>query len=83
MEVHLQPEQEAFIRQRIQAGRFATPDEALREAVSLLEEQEKRHQPKPQAAERKSLAQLFAESPFRALDLEFPRDKDALRPLAL
>ncbi len=32
---------------------------------------------------RKSLAQLFAESPFRGLDLQFERDPDSGRPGAL
>jgi putative addiction module CopG family antidote len=34
-------------------------------------------------AERKSLAQLFAESPLKGLDLKFERDKDVGRPVAL
>jgi len=34
-------------------------------------------------ADRKSLAQLFAESPFRGLDLKFERDPDTGRPAAL
>jgi putative addiction module CopG family antidote len=40
MEVHLSPEQEAFIQQRVRTGRFATADKAVQEAVCLLEEQE-------------------------------------------
>jgi len=32
-------------------------------------------------AERKSLAQLFAESPFKGLDLQFERDQDTGRPV--
>lgn len=34
-------------------------------------------------AGRKSLAQLFAESPFKGLDLDFERDGDQGRDLAL
>jgi hypothetical protein len=34
-------------------------------------------------ASRKSLAQLFAESPFKGLDLDFERDGDQGRDLAL
>ena len=40
MEVHLSPEQQAFIEQNVRAGRFASNDEALREAVDLLQERE-------------------------------------------
>jgi hypothetical protein len=32
---------------------------------------------------KKSLAQLFAESPFRGLDLDFERSHDTLRPVDL
>jgi putative addiction module CopG family antidote len=34
-------------------------------------------------AEKKSLAQLFAESPLKGLDLQFERDKDMGRPIRL
>jgi putative addiction module CopG family antidote len=40
MDVHLTPEQEKFIRHSVEAGRFSTADEALQEAVSLLEARE-------------------------------------------
>jgi len=80
MEVHLTPDQDAFIQQRVRNGRFATADDAVREALSLLEERECRN-PKPEISSRKSLAQLFAESPFKGLDIKFPRDNDPLRPV--
>ena len=34
-------------------------------------------------ANKKSLAQLFAESPFKGLEMDFPRDRDPLRPVDL
>lgn len=37
----------------------------------------------PLRARRKSLAQLFAESPFKGLDLKFERDADTGRPVKL
>lgn len=41
-------------------------------------------QPVPQRPlGRKSLAQLFAESPFKGLDLDFERDPDIGREIAL
>ena len=42
MEVHLSPDQEAFIRQAIESGRFRHEEEAVREAMSLWEERERR-----------------------------------------
>jgi putative addiction module CopG family antidote len=77
MEVHLTPDQEAFIQQHVSTGRFATVEEAVQEAITLLEERE-RQRVKTRPSGRKSLAQLFAESPFKGLDMEFPRAKDPL-----
>jgi putative addiction module CopG family antidote len=42
MEVHLTPDQEAFIRQGIEAGRFRGNEDAVREAMSLWEERKRR-----------------------------------------
>jgi putative addiction module CopG family antidote len=78
MEVHLAPEQEAFIRQRIQAGRFATPDEALREAVSLLEEQETGSHT---SATGKALVAAMQASPAMDIELEPARPALPSRPL--
>ncbi len=79
MDVHIHPDQEAFIRHRVNSGRFANADEVVQEAISRLEKQEKSLLHKS-SLPRKSLAELFAESPFRELDLEFSRTKDGLRP---
>jgi len=42
MEVHLSPDQESFIRQAIDAGRFQTSEEAVQDALLLWEERERR-----------------------------------------
>ena len=42
MEVRLTPDQEAFIRQAIESGRFHDPEEAVQEALSLWEGRERR-----------------------------------------
>jgi putative addiction module CopG family antidote len=41
MEVHLTPDQQAFVRQAIAAGRFEREADAVREALSLWEERER------------------------------------------
>lgn len=41
MEIHLTPEQEAFIEQTVRSGRFASRHDAVREAVTLLEARER------------------------------------------
>jgi Arc/MetJ-type ribon-helix-helix transcriptional regulator len=40
MEVRLTPDQEAFVRQAIEAGRLSRPEDAVEEALSLWEERE-------------------------------------------
>lgn len=42
MEVHLTPDQKAFVRQAIESGRLRGEEDAVREALSLWEERERR-----------------------------------------
>lgn len=42
MEVDLAPDQTAFVRQAIEAGRLHRPEDAVQEALSLWEERERR-----------------------------------------
>jgi plasmid stability protein len=88
--VNITPEVEAALtRQAAAHGRAVEIH-----AASLLEEavllplahprQEQTARPKGQRPPgRKSLAQLFAESPFRGLDLDFERDRDLGRDVEL
>ncbi len=41
MEVHLTPDQEAFVRQAIESGRLNRPEDAVEEALRLWEERER------------------------------------------
>ena len=41
MEVHLTPDQEAFVRQAIESGRLHRPEDAVAEALRLWEERER------------------------------------------
>jgi putative addiction module CopG family antidote len=42
MEVHLTPDQKAFVRQAIESGRLVREEDAVKEALSLWEERERR-----------------------------------------
>jgi putative addiction module CopG family antidote len=42
MEVNLTPDQKAFVRQAIESGRLRREEEAVREALSLWEERERK-----------------------------------------
>ena len=41
MEVHLTPDQKAFVRQAIESGRLHREEDAVQEALSLWEERER------------------------------------------
>jgi len=41
MEVHLTPDQKAFVRQAIESGRFQREEDGVKEALSLWEERER------------------------------------------
>jgi putative addiction module CopG family antidote len=41
MEVHLTPDQQAFVRQAVESGRLRRAEDAIREALSLWEERER------------------------------------------
>jgi putative addiction module CopG family antidote len=41
MEVHLTPDQKAFVRQAIESGRLRREEDAVKEALSLWEERER------------------------------------------
>ena len=42
MEVHLTPDQQAFVRLAVESGRVQSEQDAIREALSLWEERERR-----------------------------------------
>ena len=77
------PEVEAIIHQRLQSGRFHDVDELLAKALNALEEKESGPKFGERPSSRKSLVQLFAESPLKGLELDFSRNKSPGRPVDL
>jgi hypothetical protein len=81
IEIH-RPELEALIRERMKSGAFQNIEDVLMDALKSSPEgtpPARRRRPEG----RKSLAQLFAESPFKGLDIDFERDPDAGRDVNL
>ena len=82
--MQLKPETERLVQEEIKNGHFHSVDELIVQGVQAWRE---KHQV-PQAGEtpaklrrplgRKSLAQLFAESPFKGLAMSFERFSDIL-----
>jgi hypothetical protein len=84
IEVH-RPELEALIRERMKSGAFQNVEDVLMQALqsSVLTTETPATPKRWRPESRKSLAQLFAESPFKGLDIDFERDPDHGRDLDL
>jgi Arc/MetJ-type ribon-helix-helix transcriptional regulator len=77
--ITLNEEQERMLSEVVQSGTARSAQEAIDQALRSLHAASME-----QASARrqiKSLAELFACSPFRGLDIEFERDRDSGRDL--
>jgi hypothetical protein len=74
------PELEALIQQRLQNGAFHDVEEVL---LHALKTSEPPAVPSPNGSEAKNLVELFANSPFAGLSMNFERDKDEGREIDL
>jgi hypothetical protein len=81
IEIH-SPEVEAIIRRRMSAGGFKSAEDVVIDALTASHAVEG-PAPAPRPAGRKSLAQLFADSPFKGLDIDFEREPDYGRDVTL
>jgi hypothetical protein len=81
----IRPETEALIQQHLQSGQFQDVDELLTKALEALQAPAvspgapKSTRPPGQ----KSLVELFEESPWKGLDLDFSRNRSTGRPVDL
>jgi hypothetical protein len=79
IEIH-KPELEALIRSHIESGQSV--EDVLWQALTSGAAERKLAPAKgPHPESKKSLAQLFAESPFKGLDMDFERFPDILPPV--
>jgi hypothetical protein len=69
-EIH-KPELAQRVKDQIQSGQFIDLDGLLEKALDALEKEEIPAETPRRAAGRKSLAQLFADSPLKGLDIDF------------
>jgi hypothetical protein len=78
------PELEALIRLRMRTGDFSSPEELIWQALQSAPNGPRSNPGgTPLDVQQKSLAQLFAESPFQGLDLDFGREHDFGRNIEL
>ena len=78
MTIELNPEQERILSDALQLGRFRSIEEAVDQAIQLIAVGSGT---RPEG--RKSLPQLFRESPLRGLSLDMERREEASRPVDL
>ena len=71
------------MREQIRGGQFHDVDELLERALDALEEKQTAAATPLRQTGRKSLAQLFADSPLKGLDIDFERDPDYGRDILL
>ncbi len=75
-----QPELEALIQHRLESGAFRDVEDVLLQALKASQPEDP-HTAAPSKA--RNLVELFANSPFAGLDMDFERDKDTGREIEL
>jgi Arc/MetJ-type ribon-helix-helix transcriptional regulator len=81
MTITLNDEQARLLSEVVQAGAARSPEDAVDQAVRALHSSTTRKRPVHQQVD--NMADLFANSPFRGLDMDFERDQDPGRDIAL
>jgi Arc/MetJ-type ribon-helix-helix transcriptional regulator len=81
MTITLSDEQSRLLEEMVKAGIAGSPEEAVDRAVRALHSSATTKQPIHLQVD--NLADLFARSPFRGLDMEFERDQDLGRDISL
>ena len=89
MTVHLKPDQEQIVGAAIRAGLIRTPDDVVEVGVETIRQRLSATEARPSDEtlpvhqRARNLVELFAESPFKGLDLDFERDRDTGRDIEL
>jgi hypothetical protein len=79
--ITLSDEQARLLSEVIRTGVAKSPEEALDKALIALHSSATSRRPVHQTVD--NLADLFAQSPFRGLDMDFERDQDVGRDIML
>jgi Arc/MetJ-type ribon-helix-helix transcriptional regulator len=65
MTIELKPEQERILQEALRQGRFQSVEEALAQAIQSIASREDPRERTTRPSGKKSLVQLFAESPLK------------------
>jgi hypothetical protein len=82
MTIQLNPEQEQVVRQAIHAGLIERADDVVGVGVETIKQRLEARR-NPSAPPARNLVELFANSPFAGLNMDFERDKDLGREVEL
>ena len=79
MTIELKPEHEDILQEALRQGRFPSMEDAIDKAIQSIAPVRKKSRPPG----RKSLVELFNESPLKGLSINVERGKDSGRPVDL
>jgi hypothetical protein len=82
MHIDVAPETERLIREEIRSGHVRSVDEIIEAGVQALRGRLSRTVDTP-GSDAKNLVELFSNSPFKGLGLDFERDQDYGRDVEL
>ena len=83
MTIELKPDQERILQEALRQGRFSSIEDAVEQAIQFISVDSELVQPGRRQRGKKSLVELFADSPFKGVDLNIDRAEDTGRPLDL
>ncbi len=84
MTIRIKPETEQLVKEELQNGHFRSVDEIIFEGVQARREKERTPvESVGRKTPKKNLVELFAESPFKGLEMDFERFPDVLPPVDL
>ena len=84
MTIHLPEDVERYVESQVQSGRFASPDEAITEAVRRLRQAEQDSASRPPATEAEFKRQLLATGLMTSLPTPAdPATRPTLQPVAI
>jgi hypothetical protein len=82
--IEIKPDDEKLIEEKLRSGAFDSVQDLIHRALVALPAPEPSRIGKPaRPAGKKSLVELFAESPLKGLDLDFSRNRSTSRPIDL
>ena len=83
MTIHARPDQEIRIQEALQAGIIHSAEDVIDAGLERLRERYSQKDPATKESDARNLVELFANSPFAGLNMDFERDEDTGREIDL